>query len=166
MIEHSRLLELLHYCPVSGVFTRKIALSHRSKVGEIAGNFNHGYVELSVDGKVYRAHNLAWFYIHGVWPKYLLDHKDRNKSNNAISNLREATSSQNGANTCKSKSNRSGFKGVTSYGFKFKAAIMVNRKRVHLGVFDKARDAAIIYDVAAIKYFGNFAKTNKQLGYI
>ena len=43
---------------------------------------------------------------------------------------------------------------------------MVNRKRVHLGVFDKARDAAIIYDVAAIKYFGNFAKTNKQLGYI
>lgn len=164
MIDHPRLLELLDYCPLSGVFTRKISLTNKVKVGDVAGNNNKGYWELSVDGKTYMAHVLAWFYVYGVWPTKDIDHEDMNKSNNAIKNLREASESQNGANTLKRPANLTGFKGVTAYGKGFKAAIMVDRKRIHLGVFSQASDAAMAYDVAALKAFGNFARTNRQLG--
>ena len=164
MIDHARLLELLHYCPVTGVFTRKVALSNNSKVGETAGNLCNGYVELSVDGRVYRAHRLAWFYAYGVWPSGKLDHWDLNKTNNAIGNLRDATQSQNGGNNRMRKHNSLGFKGVTRHGDKFKAAVMINRKRIHLGVFETPEQAAEVYDTAAIQHFGKFALTNKDLG--
>lgn len=164
MIDHPRLLELVHYCPLTGVFTRKVSLSGNNKVGDVAGNLTKGYMELSVDACVYRAHVLAWFYVYGVWPKTELDHKDRDKTNNAISNLREATDSQNGGNSPMRKGNRSGFKGVTAHGSQYKAAIMVNRKRMHLGVFSTAEEAGASYDEAAIKHFGEFALTNRSEG--
>lgn len=165
MIDHARLLELLNYCFLTGLFTRKVALSPRNKIGDVAGNLTKGYIELSVDGKRYRAHNLAWFYVNKSWPKTELDHVDLNKANNAISNLREATHSQNGANNGLRK-NSLGMKGVTAYGEKFKSAIMVNRRRIHLGVFDTMQEAAEKYDEAAMHYFAEFALTNKQLGLI
>lgn len=164
MIEHSRLLELLRYCPSSGVFTRKVSLSPMVSVGDTAGSLVRGYVELYVDGERYLGHNLAWFYVYKVWPHKKLDHIDRVKSNNAISNLRLATTSQNGANCGPRRNNLLGFKGVTKHNEKFKEAIMVNRRRIHLGVFSSAKDAARSYDQNAIKYFGQFAVTNKQLG--
>lgn len=165
MIDHSRLLELLDYCPATGVFTRKVALSGRTKVGDVAGNLIKDYIELSVDGNTYRAHPLAWFYVHGKWPSQELDHRDRNKANNAIDNLREATHSQNGANMPMHRRNSNGFKGVTKHQKRFKASVMVCRKRLHLGVFYTAEQAARAYDEAAIKHFGEFALTNHQLGH-
>ena len=127
-ITHHRLLELLNYCPISGVFTRKVALSARTKVGDVAGNLTKGYIELSVDGCRYSGHTLAWFYVNGVWPVTELDHKDLIKSNNAIANLREATDSQNGSNGPMRKNNSIGFKGVTRHADKYKSAIMINKK--------------------------------------
>lgn len=165
MIDHSRLLELVDYNPLTGVFIRKVTTSPQAKAGDVAGNFTKGYVELSVDGDTYRAHPLAWFYVHGEWPSQELDHRDRNRANNAIDNLRKATHSQNGANMPMHRRNRSGFKGVTAYGKRFKAAVMVSRKRLHLGVFDTAEQAARAYDQAATKHFGEFALTNHQLGH-
>lgn len=166
MIDHARLLELLNYDPTTGVFTRKVALSSKTKVGDTAGNLNKGYVELSVDGHVYRAHALAWFYVHGKWPATELDHADLNRANNSINNLREATHSQNGGNSPMRRNNSVGFKGVTRYGKKFKAAVMVNRKRLHIGVFLTPQEAAAAHDTAALAHFGEYALTNKKLGYL
>ena len=101
-----------------------------------------------------------------MWPVTELDHKDLIKSNNAIANLREATDSQNGSNGPMRKNNSIGFKGVTRHADKYKSAIMINKKRIHLGVFITAKEAAIAYDNAAISYFGEFAKTNKHFGYV
>jgi len=162
MIDHHRLLELLDYDPLTGIFTRKIALSRRNKVGDVAGNLTKGYIELSVDGHTYRAHQLAWFYVHGRWPVGELDHRNLIKSDNSIGNLREATDSQNGGNSPMRKNNRTGFKGVTAHEQKYKAAVMVNRKRIHLGVFDTPEQAAMAYDAAALKHFGEFALINQQ----
>ena len=164
MIEHSRLLELLDYCPVTGVFTRRVAIGRNSKIGDIAGGLVNGYVELSVGGVTYMAHRLAWFYMTKMWPTSNIDHIDLNKANNAFKNLRLATQSQNLANTFLYPKSSTGFKGVTSHGKRFKAAITVNRKRYHLGIFQTSELAASAYDTAAIKFFGEFSKTNKSLG--
>lgn len=89
-----------------------------------------------------------------------IDHKDRNKLNCQRDNLRVATRSQNLANS-RSKGNL--YKGV-SYDARrnrFKAQIKVNYKAVFLGRFVKEEDAAKAYNVAALRYYGEFALLNE-----
>ena len=166
-MNHQRLLELLDYDAVSGIFTRKISLSNRSPVGSIAGSINKGYCLICVEGKRYAAHRLAWFYIHGAWPTDLIDHDNTDGTHNAISNLRLANKSTNGANRGRNKNNTSGYKGVIEYRKgRFSSRIKVKRLGIHLGCFTDPKDAAVAYDKAAIQYFGQFALTNKSLGLI
>ena len=48
--------------------------------------------------------------------------------------------------------NTTGFNGVSKAGEKFKATIRVDGKNKHLGIFTRARDAAMAYDKAIVKY--------------
>lgn len=91
-----------------------------------------------------------------------VDHKDLNTLNNCRSNLRLATPLQNSHNRGKRKDNRSGYKGVgwRSDKQQFQSRIRVNGKLLHLGYFDDPIPAARIYDMAAIKHFGEFASVN------
>jgi len=50
--------------------------------------------------------------------------------------------------------------GVNKIGKKYRASILVNVKRIHLGMFDTEVEAAKVYDEAAIEYHGNRVKTN------
>lgn len=96
--------------------------------------------------------------------KVYVDHKDHNGLNNQKSNLREATHTQNLANTYKYKHNgTSKYKGVSleKTSGKWKARIGVGNKVIALGRFDKESDAAICYNDAALKYFGEFASINQ-----
>ena len=54
--------------------------------------------------------------------------------------------------------NTSGFRGVWWDKFKNKwhSNISVNNKTIHLGRFKNIKDAAKIYNQAALKYFGDF----------
>ena len=77
--------------------------------------------------------------------------------------VRIATASQNGANCRKwNKETSSKYKGVywNTGCNKWLAKIGVNRRRIHLGVFENEKDAAKAYNKAAIEYFGEFAKLN------
>lgn len=95
----SRLKSLLEYFPDTGRFVWKVSIGN-VKAGSPAGCDNGaGYVKIRIDNKKYRAHRLAWVYVYGVWPNKDLDHKDRVRNNNAISNLREATPKENRANS-------------------------------------------------------------------
>ena len=166
MITHERLTEMLDYDPTSGVFTRKIGTKGGRK-GSVCGSIRKqdGYVMISLDRHLCLAHILAWFYVHGAWPEFELDHKDRDRANNAISNLRPSTRSLNSFNQ-NLKKNRSGFKGVTAVKGKFVAAIRVNYKKTVLGTFTDPIEAAKAYDDAAMKMVGSTATTNKSLGLI
>lgn len=91
----------------------------------------------------------------------IVDHKNGNTLDNTRKNLRISTIAQNRANTGLSSVNRSGFKGVRQIaGGKWLAQITVNYRQIGLGTYYDPEDAAKVYDVAAIKYFGEFARTN------
>jgi hypothetical protein len=113
-----------------------------------------------LDGQKYRAHHLAWLYMTGEWCREL-DHRDCNRSNNAFSNLRAASRSQNGANSLRPRRNTSGFKGVFWHeeAQKWRAMIRKDYKLKHLGMFGTKEDAAAAYARAAQTYFGAFARS-------
>lgn len=94
------------------------------------------------------------------------DHKDNDGLNNQRNNLRPANASQNGGNRGKGVGKKtSKFKGVCwdKSKNKWMASIHFNYKGIFLGRFHKEKDAALAYDAAARKYFGEFAKTNFPL---
>ena len=95
-----------------------------------------------------------------------VDHIDNNGLNNQKSNLRVCTRSQNIMNSSLSNKNKSGYKGVSWHkgNNRYMSYIKLEYKQIHLGSFSDPIDAALAYDVAAIKYHGEFAKTNKMLG--
>ncbi len=91
-----------------------------------------------------------------------VDHINHNGLDNRQENLRLCSNSQNHQNTLKSAKNTSGYKGVSKHSKanKWVSQIYVKRQVVYLGYYDSIIDAAIAYDEAAIKYFGEFACTN------
>lgn len=160
LIRHQRLMELLYYNPITGLFTWKVKTSNRACVGATAGTqAKSGYVSIQVDGKIYGAHRLVWFYTHGEWPPHQVDHRDRKRNNNRIGNLRLATPSQNGFNS-KSRSPSSGIKGVSwsKQASKWQASIVANKKHHHLGYFASKADAADSVEKARGELHGEFAR--------
>lgn len=93
---------------------------------------------------------------------YLVDHVNRIPLDNRKSNLRLCTPAENSRNVGVSQSNSTGFKGVyfEKLNNKYRARIKYNGKRVSLGCYENAVDAAIAYDKKAIELFGDFAYTN------
>jgi hypothetical protein len=152
------LRDILHYDAESGAFTwLKPPKNHSRMVGKPAGCSATGYILIRIDGKKYKAHHLAWVYMHGVWPRYFLDHRDVNPLNNAIANLREATSAQNGAN----KFLRAGKhlpKGVRRSGKRFMARISYEKRQICLGTFDTPAEASAAYFREARRLYGEFAR--------
>jgi len=147
------LRSILDYNPQTGVFTRKVG-RRRAKKGDIAGTItSSGYRNIKVDGRCYRAHRLAWLYYYGEWPKGPLDHKDRDRANNAISNLREYVPGEIQQNSTRSLGS-SKYRGVywNKRANKWQAQISVNKKIIYLGLFDDELTAANAYREAKAKY--------------
>ncbi len=149
------LRSVLHYDQETGIFTWKVRTSASVKAGDVAGCPGvNGYLRIRVQSRQYKAHRLAWLYVYGVWPKDQIDHINRNRSDNRISNLREATNKQNQQNTGKQSNNTSGHPGVSWYkqSSKWVARIRHNQKLIHLGYFENLEDA-IAARKAAEKFY-------------
>lgn len=136
-LTQTRLKKLVHYNCDTGIFTR-------IKNGLVAGCADSkGYWKISIDGKSYRAHRLVWLYVFGKFPNVLLDHINRNKSDNRFHNLREAGYSENNQNHKINKRNTSGVTGVHFHkkSQKWHAMISINKKPKYIGSFANIQEA-------------------------
>lgn len=144
MLTQEYVQSLLKYDPETGNF---VWLSGKTK-GKLAGfSQSLGYIQICINGKFYYAHRLAWLYTHGEWPTKLIDHIDGRRANNAIDNLRQASSVENGQNQRKAQSDNktSGLLGVSKKNGRWRAAIKAGGKSIHIGTFDTPTDAHEAY---------------------
>jgi len=155
---------LLKYDPDSGSFTWLVSRggAHPRAIGDEAGTICKGYTTISIFKKKIAAHRLAWFFVNGKWPSSVLDHINRDKTDNRIANLREASVSQNGFNSVSHKDSVSGIKGVSWHAVanKWQVKLRANGKTHYLGLYADKNDASSAYNTAAIKFHGDFAKLN------
>ena len=159
-ITYARIHEAVSYDPTTGIFTWAKTSSKKRLDGITAGWVDDdGYIMISIDKITRGAHQWAWFWMTGEWPKQTVDHKDRDPGNNRWDNLREADYSQQSGNTRMRSDNTSGIKGVSwdkSRG-KWAANIHIKGRKVYLGRFDDLDAARAAYSAAAVNYFGEFA---------
>ena len=142
----------------------KVSLNRRIQLNDKAGTLNKisGRYQIRISNKSYKAHRLIFLYHNGYLPEFV-DHIDRNPLNNNIENLREVTRSQNNMNRKENKDSSSKYKGITyqKNSNKWITRIRFNNKQIYLGLFINEIDAALAYNDAAIKYFGEFGYLNK-----
>lgn len=166
MITQVRLKEKIEYNPITGIFLRKqrpistfktnyeftkhMESINRKKCGWI----QNGYLYIYIDNKSYLGHRLAWLYIHGEFPQNEIDHLNHNRSDNKISNLREATHQENCKNRSLAINNKSRVIGVhfSEEGEKWIAYITNDYKNIKLGHFKDFFEAICARKSAEKKY--------------
>lgn len=92
-----------------------------------------------------------------VEDKVVVDHIDRNPFNNRRSNLRICTHQQNMWNKGVSPNSKTGVKGVTFDGKKYRASITVKRLYIPLGKFDTLEEAKEARREAELKFYGEYS---------
>lgn len=149
----------LHYDPETGIFTRISSNSNVVKVGDVAGSLHiAGYLEITIFGKRYLSHRLAWLYMYGKFPDELVDHINGIRTDNRLCNLRAANKSKNAINSKIRSHNKSGFKGVcfSKSQKKWRANGKLNGKQKHLGYFKTPELASQAFVKFAKEHYGEF----------
>ena len=130
------------------------------------------YTHRNAKGKFYAARNInvngkrktlrMHVSILGKVDGMMIDHINGSTVDNRRCNLRRCTNAENLRNRGATKSNKSGFKGVTwrNKNNKWHSYIRYNGRAIHLGYFTCLVKAAKAYDEAARRLFGEFANTN------
>jgi len=151
------LMDRLAYDPNTGEFTHKHNFGDRYHVGDRADTPGHaalkGYRLINLLNQKFLAHRVAWMYINGEFPSLYVDHINGRREDNRIDNLRLVDLKTNIENQrSASKRNKLGVLGVHSHQGKFRASITVDRKRVHIGMYDTADAAHAAYIDAKRKF--------------
>lgn len=117
------------------------------------------YRQISLDGKRFYAHRIAWFLHYNEQPPAIIDHIDGDGFNNSKDNLRSANSAQNRNNSKLSKNNTSGVKGVywNTKRRKWSAQIWHRGRSIKLGQYSSLQEASKVVKEARIKYHKEFA---------
>lgn len=145
------LRERLSYDASTGALTYKAPRGKR-KAGDRADRKSFhpaGYWRVFLLGEWFWAHRAVWFYLHGEWPQYDIDHINGDKSDNRECNLRSVTHSENQQNrVAPSRSNKTGVLGVQQNGNRYSASISINGTCKRLGFFDTKEEAHEAYLIA------------------
>jgi hypothetical protein len=114
------------------------------------------YAATTIDGKTVHMHRL----LVGV-PEKFVDHRDGDGLNNRRANLRVCTARENTLNSRKRLGGTSRYRGVYAYRGKWSARIVCHGRTYFLGLHPSEKAAALAYNRAARKLFGEFARLNE-----
>lgn len=156
-----RVRYLLNYDPENGKFSWNVSRGMRKK-GGVAGSLHHtGYWILTIDGRSYQSHRLAWFWMMGEWPPVEVDHINLNKSDNRWDNLRAVSSfAENQWNRPTRKDSATGRKWVWQQkSGRFSGRLSVNGRDFYVGIFDTAELAHEACCAKAEELCGQFARS-------
>jgi hypothetical protein len=161
--------ECLSYDPETGKFTwrarprghfkakRHWSIWNVRYAGKPAGSLtSQGYITISINRKAYKAHRLAIAITTGEFPTKDVDHKNMDRADNSIKNLREATKAENGANRADVYAG-SGVKGVSWN--KREQAFRVRVSAKFVGRRKTLEEARELYFQKASEKFGEFARS-------
>jgi hypothetical protein len=155
----ARLRECLSYDAGTGILRWKKRTATNVAVGDVAGCLDRrGYRLVRLDRRLLLAHRVAWALHYGAWPEADLDHRNRDKSDNRIVNLRSAPRSHNMANV--PSLNRRGLpKGC--YQLKGRqrwySQIVIDGKKKRLGTFATVEQAAAAFEREHRAVHGDFS---------
>jgi hypothetical protein len=139
MLTQEKLKSLVEYDPLTGVFLKN---------GETTGTISKtGYKVISVENSRYYAHRLAWLYVFGCLPRNMIDHINRDKLDNRISNLRDADRSLNSSNTPVRSHSQVGHKHIKFDKRDNRYSVVISRK----GVYHYFGRALSLEDALAIR---------------
>jgi hypothetical protein len=150
MITPERLHDLLRFDPETGRFEWKVprrGVKRGSQPGTLRPD---GYLQINLDGRVYKTHRLAWLAHYGEWPSGFIDHINGDPTDNRIANLRSVSPAGNAQNQKLRCTNTSGEQGITWFARDNKWWVKLTKERrvIHIGYFDDMRDAVIARDAA------------------
>lgn len=114
------------------------------KPGDLAGCDNgYGYTIVRFSKKNYLAHRVIWLWHNEYLPETIIDHIDRDTSNNRIENLRVVSDQCNVRNSKTPATNKTGVRGVcwSKIAHKWHSYMGLDHGRKHLGYFDDFVDA-------------------------
>ena len=158
MITQQRLREVVDYHPETGEFTwrprvagdtddpAKVSAWNTRYAGKPAGCRTHGYIRLSIDDEKHYAHRMAWLYVTGEMPE-LLDHINRDGTDNRFENLRIADKRLNNVNSDR-KDNTSGYRGVrpSANGKRWVVQhLRPGHTNKYIGTYDTVEEAVAVY---------------------
>lgn len=148
------LRECFEYDPMSGIATwlerpidhfdsyKAYAMwNSRFAYDRVGSKQKDSYFHAKINTAQYKLHRLVWVWWYGTEP-LIIDHIDRNRTNNRIMNLRSVTPRQNTHNSKLRSTNTSGYKGVEDLGHTWRATTYYNGERIRLGLYDTPEEAA------------------------
>ena len=150
---------LFSYDPETGNLHRKTRASYRNQIGDLVGTIGkRGYRYVTIRYKKQYIHRIIFLMHKGYLPRYV-DHRDTDRLNNKIGNLRAASSHQNSENSQLRNDNTSGYKGVYKDKRNGRWCAKVNHKgkQIHLGSFIDIADANQCAIDGRTKYHKEFA---------
>ncbi|HBW8811895.1 TPA: HNH endonuclease [Klebsiella pneumoniae] len=164
-------IDFLHQCfsynPKTGIITWKprprIHFStervfntwHSRFCGKEAGCLNiNGYLEIGIQGRLMKAHRIAWALSYRVYPEGFIDHINGVRNDNRLINLRDVDRVGNGRNSARHKNNISGVCGVhwRLRDNRWVASINHAGGQIHLGYYESLIDAVAARKSAEFKY--------------
>ena len=139
------------------------------KVLKLKSNITTGYVSLKLSNQgiledvyIHRLIAEAFIPTHDDPAFRYVDHIDRDRGNNTLSNLRWVSSSFNRANSEKSMNKSSQYKGVLWRKDRNKWRVRITQDGIehHVGYFKNEIEAARAYNAKALELFGEHALLN------
>jgi hypothetical protein len=136
------LAEVSFYDAELGYFDRFARGTGHRHLGRMGSLHPTGYQMIRVDSKAYQESRLVYLWVTGSLPSTTqqIDHINKAKDDNRLSNLRLVSQAINSRNKKKQSNNRSGYTGVyfdSAKGY-YRACVRVSGRLIYMGNFNDA----------------------------